>query len=64
MSQPAIETGTEKPALPADDGPLMTELLILPDGRVLVHSLTPAFAELLRELNPDCAEIASRLKQK
>jgi hypothetical protein len=27
-------------------------LLVLPDGRILVHSLTPAFAALLIELNP------------
>ena len=31
----------------------MTELMICPDGQVLAHNLTPAFAELLRELNPD-----------
>ena len=30
-----------------------TELLILPDGKVLVHNLTPAFAGLLGQLNPD-----------
>ena len=29
-----------------------TELLILKDGRILVHNLTRAFAELLSELNP------------
>jgi hypothetical protein len=40
--------------------PLTTELLILPDGQVLVHNLTPAFAKLLAELNPDCDQIASR----
>jgi hypothetical protein len=40
---------------------LTTELLILPDGRILVHNLTQPFAELLSELNPDCEQIASRL---
>ncbi len=40
---------------------LTTELLILPDGQVLVHNLTQPFAELLRELNPDCEQIASRV---
>ena len=40
--------------------PLTTELLILPDGRILVHNLTQPFAELLRELNPDCDQITSR----
>jgi hypothetical protein len=29
-----------------------SELLILPDGRVLVHNLTPTMASLLAELNP------------
>ena len=37
----------------------VSELLILPDGQILVHNLTPAFAGLLRELNPD-DEISSR----
>ena len=30
-----------------------TELLILRDGKVLVHNLTPTFARLLGQLNPD-----------
>lgn len=29
---------------------LMSEVLILPDGRVLVHNLTPAFSRLLAAL--------------
>jgi hypothetical protein len=28
------------------------ELLILPDGRILVHNLTPLLARVLSELNP------------
>jgi hypothetical protein len=39
----------------------VSELLILPDGRILVHNLTPAFAGLLHELNPDDGQIASRV---
>jgi hypothetical protein len=39
----------------------VSELLILPDGQVLVHNLTPAFAGLLAGLNPDCESIASRI---
>ena len=39
---------------------LVSELLILPDGRVLVHSLTPVFATLLSEFNPACEQISSR----
>ena len=42
---------------------LTTELLLLPDGRILVHSLTPAFAELLNGLNPDDEQIGSRACQ-
>jgi hypothetical protein len=38
------------------------ELLILPDGRILVHNLTRPVAELLRELNPGCEQIVSRAK--
>lgn len=40
---------------------LQTELLILPDGRILVHNLTQPFAELLHELNPDAEQISSRV---
>ena len=29
-----------------------TELLLLPNGQVLVHNLTPTLAALLAELNP------------
>jgi len=46
----------------ARKSPVETELLILPDGRILVHNLTRPVAELLRELNPGCEQIASRLK--
>jgi hypothetical protein len=48
---------------PYDDEKLMTELLILPDGRILVHSLTQPFAELLAGLNPDCVQISSRVSR-
>ena len=39
----------------------VSELLILPDGRILVHNLTQTFAELLHELNPDAEQITSRI---
>ena len=29
-----------------------SELLLLPDGRILVHNLTPAMAALLHQLDP------------
>lgn len=39
----------------------MSELLILPDGRILVHNLTQPFAELLHKLNPTDEQLASRI---
>ena len=39
---------------------LSTDLLLLPDGRVLVHNLTPAFAEILSKLNPGDSQIQAR----
>jgi len=49
-------------SLSADSaGPGSTsELLILPDGRILVHNLTPLFAALLSDLNPADEQIRSR----
>ena len=38
----------------------VSELLLLPDGRILVHNLTPEFARLWRELNPDDPQILPR----
>ena len=40
--------------------PLMTELLILADGGILVHNLTPTMAAILQELNPEDATIRPR----
>ena len=40
---------------------LVSEFLILPDGRILAHNLTQPFAELLHELNPDDEQISSRV---
>ena len=39
------------------------ELLILPDGRILVHNLTQPVAELLRELNPKDKAITARAEK-
>jgi hypothetical protein len=41
---------------------LNAELLILPDGRILVQNLTQPMAELLNRLNPKDKTIASRAK--
>ena len=37
-----------------------SELLLLPDGRILVHNLTPAMAALLKEFDRQDTEIALR----
>lgn len=39
---------------------LVSEILILPDGSVLGHSLTRVFSQLLSELNPDDPQIRPR----
>jgi len=39
---------------------LESELLILPDGRILTHNLTQPFAELLHKMNPGDEQISSR----
>jgi len=37
-----------------------TDLLLLADGRVLVHHLTPPMAEVLKQLNPQDDQIQPR----
>ena len=37
-----------------------TRLLLLPDGRVLVHNLTPAMARILQKLDPEDRLIQKR----
>jgi hypothetical protein len=54
ITRPAKNLETIQPVL-------TTELLILPDGQILVHNLTQPFAELLKALNPDCEQISSRV---
>jgi hypothetical protein len=46
---------------PCKSKTLVSEMLILPDGRILVHNLTQPFAELLHELNPDDGQISPRV---
>jgi hypothetical protein len=41
-------------------GALVSELLILPDGRVLIHNLTPVLAEILKRLGLCDEELAGR----
>ncbi len=60
--QDAVQESEMRPHQTEDQrsSDLVSELMILPDGRVLVHNLTPTFAALLSELNPNCEQIASR----
>ena len=39
----------------------MTELLIMPDGTIYVHNLTPEMAIALSALNPDAPSIRARV---
>jgi hypothetical protein len=41
-----------------------SEVLILPDGRILAHNITPEMASVLGELNPDDQAMKRRAKQK
>lgn len=41
----------------------MTEVLIMSDGTVYVHNLTPAMAVALSALNPQDARISARIPQ-
>jgi hypothetical protein len=40
---------------------LMSELLIMPDGQIYVHNLTPEMAAVLSELNPADETIKQRV---
>jgi hypothetical protein len=42
--------------------PGTTELLVLPDGQVLAHNLTPQIAALLAALDPNDPGMAARAK--
>ena len=41
----------------------LTELLILPDGRIYVQNLTQPMADVLHGLNPKDRAMASRMKK-
>jgi len=55
-----MKAGKETPNASVNTS-LVSELLILPDGLILVHNLTQPFAELLRELNPHDEQISPRV---
>jgi len=39
----------------------MSELLIMPDGKIYAHNLTPEMAAVLSELNPEDEAIQQRV---
>lgn len=41
-----------------------SEILILPDGKILAHNLTPEVAQVLAELNPADAAMCRRANRK
>lgn len=43
-------------------GGTVCEMLILPDGRVLAHQITPACAALLNALNPQDRQLRPRCR--
>lgn len=49
-----MKSAQQPPALPpsSSDAETVTRLLVLPDGRVLAHNLTPWMAQILHELAP------------
>jgi len=52
--------GIEFDSMKKTKNELSAELLILPDGRILVQNLTQPMAEILRKLNPRDRQIAPR----
>jgi len=53
-----------KPSSNSSEPPLLSELLVLPDGRILAHNVTASLAALLRALVPDDGELALRVESK
>ena len=43
---------------------LCSDMLLLPDGRILVQNLTQPMAKLLHSLNPNDDTIAARVRKK
>ena len=41
-----------------------SELLILADGKILAHNITPVMAEVLSQLNPEDEGMSRRVNQK
>jgi len=57
-----IENGPNQPAGASQSAAeSLCDLLILSDGTVLAHNLTPAMAAVLNEINPEDAAIRLRV---
>ncbi len=39
---------------------LVSEILILPDGKILAHNITPVMAQILADLNPADTDMSRR----
>jgi len=61
MSSDLDSIATREPAGPESASDALCDLLILSDGTVLVHNLTPAMAAVLNEINPEDAAIHRRV---
>jgi len=53
---------SDKHPAPPPDSKLVSEVLILPDGRVFVQNLTKPMAALLLQLNPEEPAIRARVQ--
>ena len=58
VGEPLGEPGAAPQPSPSE---AVTEVLLLPDGRVFAHNLTPTFTALLAELNPADPQFAPRV---
>ena len=56
-------TGAEFKPVANPKAVLVSEILILPDGNVLAHNLTPVFTALLSQLNPRDQQISPRVEK-
>jgi len=59
-----MNKSNQRPTTAATSPELHSELLLLSDGRILVHNLTQPMALMLRELNPSDDSINPRAETK
>ena len=64
MSQASRIPGVPAACEGAPRRPLTTDILILSDGTVLAHNLTPGMATVLHQLNPQEETFGARVRSK